>query len=163
MATEPLVIEVYVQPGESHFITEPTILRTVLGSCVGVVFVSQSHGVAALCHAMLPEVPTKCEDRISVKDGRRYVDFAIREIARELDARGILRRDVLVKLFGGADVLPVSINSRRATVGRLNSETAQRVLREEGFEVSASRLGGTSGIQLRFHTDTGEVLVRLLN
>jgi hypothetical protein len=34
---EPLP-EIYVQPGESHLVSEPTILRTVLGSCVGIAF-----------------------------------------------------------------------------------------------------------------------------
>jgi len=30
-----IVLEVYVQPGESHLVSEPAFLRTVLGSCVG--------------------------------------------------------------------------------------------------------------------------------
>ena len=31
-------LEIYVQPGESHLVRGPAILRTVLGSCVGITF-----------------------------------------------------------------------------------------------------------------------------
>lgn len=163
MGLDALMLEIYVQPGESHLITEPAILRTILGSCVGVAFLSLGHGVAALCHPMLPTLPVKGGLALTLKDARRYVDFAIRDIARQLDERGIARSEVTVKLFGGADVLPVMQGTTRPTVGQMNCAAAQRVLREEGFAVAASSLGGTSGVQLRFHTDTGEVLLRRLN
>lgn len=155
--------EIYVQPGESHLLTEPAVLRTVLGSCVGVAFVAHRHGVGALCHPMLPRLPEKQARSIGVKEGRRYVDFAIRDLAGQLDAMGITRRDVVVKLFGGADVLPVSSESTRQTVGEMNCVEAERVLAELGFEVAARRLRGTAGLQLRFHTETGEVLLRALH
>ncbi len=112
---------------------------------------------------MLPELPEKCASTMSPKEARRYVDFAIRDIASQLDARGISRREVTVKLFGGADVLPMMQSATQLTVGQLNCAVAQRVLREEGFAIAASRLGGTSGLQIRFHTDTGEVLLRKLD
>lgn len=155
--------EIYVQPGESHLLTEPAVLRTVLGSCVGVAFIAMRHGVGALCHPMLPRLPAKSAGQVGVKESRRYVDFAIRDLAEQLDALGILRGDVQVKLFGGADVLPVSAESTRPTVGELNCAEAERVLADEGFAVAARRLRGTAGLQLRFHTDTGDVLVRALH
>ena len=49
--------EIYVQPGESHLVRGPAILRTLLGSCVGVTFWNAKLRVAALCHPMLPERP----------------------------------------------------------------------------------------------------------
>jgi chemotaxis protein CheD len=68
---------------------------------------------------------------------------------------------VQVKLFGGADVLLVGDTSK-PTVGRLNYETAIEVARAEGFQVIASSLGGISGLNIRFDTRTGEVLLRRL-
>ena len=38
---------------------EPTILRTLLGSCVGIAFRVPRLGVGALCHPMLPRCPAK--------------------------------------------------------------------------------------------------------
>jgi chemotaxis protein CheD len=112
---------------------------------------------------MLPCYPVKVAANMSVADGRRYVDFSIRDLARQLDALGLTRREVQVKLFGGADVLIVVNDASRPTVGKLNCEAAIRVLRDEGFYVVASSLGGTSGLNIMFHTGTGDVLVRRLS
>lgn len=162
MAPEISVREIYVQPGESHLIKEPMILRTVLGSCVGVAFLARVQGIAALCHPMLPQLPVHRGKGFALSEARRYVDFAIQDIARQFGAFGIRPGNVEVKLFGGADVLPIVRGSTRSTVGTLNSEMAQRTLREEGFAVAASSLGGISGIRLEFNTGTGEVLLRRL-
>ena len=157
-----LVLEVYVQPGESHLVSEPAILRTVLGSCVGVTFRVPRLGVAALCHPMLPSYQSRGAVKLSLAAGRRYVDFTIRDLARQFDTLGASRREIEVKLFGGGDVLIFDDRSSRPTVGRLNCESALKVLGDEGFAVSASSLGGTSGIHIEFNTESGEVLLRRL-
>jgi len=91
------------------------------------------------------------------------VDFAIRHLARQFDELGARRAEVEVKLFGGADVLLVSdAAATKATVGKLNCEAAIEVLRDEGFAVIASSLGGSLGLNIRFDTRTGEVLLRRL-
>jgi chemotaxis receptor (MCP) glutamine deamidase CheD len=58
-ANEEGLPEIYLQPGESHLVKEPTILRTLLGSCVGIAFRIPRLGVGALCHPMLPRFPVK--------------------------------------------------------------------------------------------------------
>ncbi|MGA3263427.1 MAG: chemotaxis protein CheD [Terracidiphilus sp.] len=160
---EAVLPEVYVQPGEAHLVLEPAIMRTLLGSCVGVTFWAPRLGIAALCHPMLPIYPAKPLAGMNRASGRRYVDYAIRDIARQFDSLGARRGEVQVKLFGGGDVLLVTNEESRPTVGRLNCEAALRVLEEEGFAVSASSLGGRHGLNIQFHTGTGEVLLRRLS
>lgn len=155
--------EASVQPGESHLVTEPTILRTVLGSCVGVTFLVRRLGIGALCHPMLPHCPANRRGKLSVTAGRRYVDFAIEDMAQQLHSMGAQRGETEVKLFGGGDVLAVGNDPSRPTVGKLNCETALRVLEEEAFTLSACRLGGASGVHIEFHTATGDVLLRRLD
>jgi len=154
--------ETYVLPGESHLVTEPMILRTVLGSCVGIAFLIPRLGIGALCHPMLPAYPLKPPVALSLAAGRRYVDFAIRDLASQFDSLGVRRYEVRVKLFGGGDVLLVTNEASRPTVGALNCEAALRVLEEVGFEVAASSLGGTTGVHIKFNTETGEVLLKRL-
>jgi chemotaxis protein CheD len=130
---------------------------------VGLTFLVPRLGIGALCHPMLPRYPAGRFQQINVITGRRYVDFAIRDMARQLDSLGAVRAEVQVKLFGGGDVLVVGDDkSRRPTVGKLNSETALCVLEEEGFAIAVSKLGGTSGIHIQFETRTGEVILRRL-
>ena len=157
-----VLLEVYVQPGESHLVSAPAILRTVLGSCVGVTFRVPRLGVAALCHPMLPAYPIAGGATLSIAAGRRYVDFTIRDLARQFDTLGANRGEIEVKLFGGGDVLLVNELKMRPTVGRLNSEKALKVLEDEGFSIVSSSLGGTSGIHIEFNTGTGEVRLRRL-
>ncbi len=160
---DDLAQEIYVLPGESHLVSQPVVLRTVLGSCVGISFLVPRLGFGALCHPMLPRCPDTGRMSLSVAAGRRYVDFAIRDMARQLDSLGATRSEAQVKLFGGGDVLTVAEGSSRPSVGALNGEAAFKVLEEEGFKVAACRLGGHSGVHIKFFTATGEVLVRKLD
>jgi chemotaxis protein CheD len=157
------LVEVYLQPGEMFLAREPTIIRTLLGSCVGVSFWSRKMGIGALCHAMLPRCPEEALKDMRPEVGYRYVDFAIRDLARKFDAFGAQRSEVQVKLFGGADVLLAGPEkSARATVGSLNCETALEVLRTEGFQIAASSLRGKTGLNIHFNTGNGEVHLRRL-
>ena len=84
--------EVYVQPGESHLVKKPTMLRTLLGSCVGIAFRVPRLGLGALCHPMLPRYADQTSPhRLTRSAGRRYVDYAIRDLARQFDALGASR------------------------------------------------------------------------
>jgi chemotaxis protein CheD len=156
--------DIYLNPGESYLARKPAIIRTILGSCVGVAFWSARLGVGALTHSQLPRCPAHSTATVDRATGLRYVDFAIREIARQFDELGVRRSELEVKLFGGADVLVVSEGgSSKPTVGRLNCEAAIEVAEAERLNVVASSLGGAAGLNLRFDTRTGEVRLRRLS
>src|SRR6185312_12400234 len=113
---------------------------------------------------LLPWCPVNSTSESNLKNGRRYVDFSIRYLARTFDNLGAPRSEVEVKLFGGGDVLLVSNKARsKPTVGKLNCEAAIEVARAEGLNVVASSLGGTSGLTIWLDTSNGEVLLRRLN
>lgn len=160
LAANSVLREVYLQPGESCLVREPTMLRTLLGSCIGIACRIPRLGVGALCHPMLPCLPVKQSSTMARSADNRYVDFAIRDLAQQFDALGARRSEVEVKIFGGGDVLLMASNGTRPTVGKLNIEVALRVLEEEGFSIAASSLGGTRGINIHFNTQTGEVLLQ---
>jgi chemotaxis protein CheD len=148
-----------VQPGQLYLARSPAILRTILGSCVGVTFWSARLQAGALCHGVLPH----CPPHTAGKEAYRYVDFSIRFLAEQFDLLGVARGELEIKLFGGADVLPVSeFSAAKLTVGAMNCQTALAVLDAEGLLVGASDLGGTRGRTVRFHTGTGEVLLQRL-
>jgi chemotaxis protein CheD len=155
------VSDIYLHPGESYLARKPAIIRTILGSCVGVTFWSARLGVGALTHSQLPRCPTNSAAGLSLAE-----PAAATWISPFVTSPGSLthwarmRTEVEVKLFGGADVLLVSDEAAtKPTVGKLNCEAAIEVLRDEGLAVIASSLGGTSGLNIRFDTRTGEVLL----
>ncbi len=161
--TDELLQEIYLQPGESYLAEKPTLIRTLLGSCVGITFWCRRTGLGGLCHPMLPVCGCERGQALTLKQSRRYVDFTIRDLASQFDQAGVARSEIEVKLFGGADVLLMPLANSRPTVGRLNTESALEVLAEEGMAVAASSLGGTSGLIIRFNTLTGDVFLKRLN
>jgi chemotaxis protein CheD len=62
------------------------------------------------------------------------------------------------KIFGGAAVLPYGVAEE--TVGCRNIALAEATLRDLGIPIVARCTGGESGMIVRLHTVTGEVLVR---
>lgn len=155
---------VYLQPGQMHIARSPSVLKTILGSCVGVAFWGPRLGIGALCHAVLPKVPRDAYHKLLASEGYRYVDYCIVELARQFDGFGVARTEIQIKLFGGADVLPVADDRRaKETVGRQNSRVALDILQKESLSVVASDLGGTVGRVIEFHTATGEVFVRRMD
>jgi chemotaxis protein CheD len=159
-AITPEIPEFYIQPGEYRLVRVPSVLKTVLGSCLGITFHAPRIGASALCHPMLPHRGSRPRSGAHPAADRRYVDSVIWELAAQFDRLGAQRDEVEIKLFGGADVL-VAVRPG-ATVGKLNAEMAMRVLREEGFTVRNSKLGGRGGVFIEFHTGTGEVRLRRL-
>lgn len=149
-----------LQPGELYLARSPAILRTILGSCIAVTFWSRELRAGAMCHGVLPRCPEQCE---RLADGARYVDFSIRHLARQFDELGARRSCLEVKVFGGADVLPVErASALRPTVGAANCAAASGVLAEEGLAIAAQDLGGGQGRRIHFHTGTGRVLLHRL-
>ncbi len=124
----------YLQPGEVHLARSPAILKTVLGSCVGVTFWSPRLGIGALCHGVLPRCPPGVRDA----EGYRYVDFAISDLARQFEMLRRFAARCRSRCFGGADVLPVHADlSWKATVGHQNWHTALEVLHEQKLHRAA--------------------------
>lgn len=147
-----------LNPGELYLARGPAILRTILGSCIGVTFWSRRLGAGAMCHGVLPRCPPGADP----SEGARYVDFSIRHLARQFDALGARRGELEVKLFGGADVLPVALTPGKLSVGAQNCSVAIEVIDEEGLTICASDVGGVRGRRIHFHTGTGEVLLHRL-
>ncbi len=150
------VAAVFLQPGEVAFATAPTVITTVLGSCVAVTMFDPLTRVAAICHGQLPYARPD-----TVHDDYRFVDLAIRRLAEEFDRLGVPRRRVAVKVFGGADVLLAGRSTAdHPSVGAQNSESALATLASAHFLVATTVLGGVRGIKLHFRSWSGEVLVK---
>lgn len=144
---------IYLKPGEVVVAHEPTLVSTVLGSCIAVTMFSYSRGVAAICHAMLPDNAGREEDL-------RYVDTALRHIFRQFNRYGAVS-DLEVKLFGGARVLNVGeTESSAKSVGEQNVTRAVDILDAMGLSITSSDTGGVVGRKLFFCTRSGDVYLR---
>ena len=143
----------YLKPGEVIVTRNPTLVSTVLGSCVAVTMFSASRRFGAICHAMLPANSGQENDL-------RYVDTALRYLyAKVVECNAAA--DLVVKLFGGAQVLDIVEQAQgRQSVGDMNVARAEVVLASLGLIVSARDTGGVRGRKLFFCTQSGDVYLR---
>jgi chemotaxis protein CheD len=86
---------------------------------------------------------------------------AVDRLVAELAALGSRKVDLQAKVFGGAAVVE-AFRDRERHLGSANVELARALLREHGIAVVAEDVGGRRGRKVIFQTDTGIVLVRLI-
>ena len=147
---------VFLQPGEIFATGAAVRVKTILGSCVGIMIRAPRAGFAAMAHCVLPEAP-EAADSIDAGQPARYVDKAIASMLRMAAQHGAVREDVEVKLFGGADALGAEFG-----VGKKNIAVARKILQASGLAIAATSVGGDRGRVVVFDTGTGEVLLRTL-
>lgn len=151
----------YLKPGEMLFGDTPTLVSTLLGSCVSITMFNWRLRIGAICHGLLPICREK--NSCNCNEGYRYVECSIRLMLQEFGQRGVLKKELEVKVFGGSDMFSLKETSTpQATVGKQNIMMAIQVLEEEGIKISASDLGGGRGRKIFFYTNTGEVLLKRL-
>jgi chemotaxis protein CheD len=153
---------VFLQTGDCFFGVAPTLVTTVLGSCVAVTMHVPGMGIGAICHAFLP-------DSSEAKRGGhepqvcRFVDTALQNMLESMDKVGVPRRDLVLKLFGGSSGIAVrGMEYSSYDIGRRNVEMARKLLRFARLELTVQDVGGNQGRKLMFNTRTGEVWIKRL-
>ena len=150
MAIEESVIRrVFLSPGAVICPAEPTVVTTVLGSCVSVTLWDKDRHIGGLNHFVLPRGGA----------GSRYGDTAMLDLLEGVLDHGAHLRSLEAKVFGGAAVLPAG---GEGTVGTANVAFALGELARRGIPIAGRRTGGERGRLLMFNTETGEAFVRWL-
>lgn len=145
---------VYLLVGQGGVYKTPTLIQTVLGSCVSVTMYCAKYRWGGIFHALLPRLGDFSGKKV-VGDHFRYVDTSIWYLLREFAKAGIAPASLECKVFGGASPLHHHGDS---SAGQRNAQAALDILADEGIIVAASSLGGNIGRKLFFRTDTGLVL-----
>ncbi|MBC8089814.1 MAG: hypothetical protein H7Z40_21335 [Phycisphaerae bacterium] len=131
---------------------EPTVVGTLLGSCVAVCLRDPVSGVGGMNHFMLPDG--------SGDDTARYGVHAMEILINRIMALGGDRLRLEAKLFGGSNVL--QYDRQTISVGEQNVKFARAFLALENIPVRAERVGGDQPLEVLFETATGRVLLRTL-
>ena len=150
------VDDVFLQPGEIFTTTSSMRVKTVLGSCVAITMRAPRLGLASIVHCLLPEAGALPEPYTS-DAAPRYVDAAVDLMLQSFARSGAALEELEIKLFGGADAFCTEYG-----VGRRNVDAAHAALAARGLAFAASDVGGAQGRVLRFDTETGDVLLKIL-
>jgi len=150
---------VNLHPGELFVAREPTLITTLLGSCVSVCLYCPALKVGAMCHGV---IPTRGKGE---EDSFRFVDSSIAYMVEVMAGiKGFSCRRLEAKLFGGADVLSLRLGllPDSPTIGAQNIIAAREALRKHGVPITVERVGGDQGCKLYFYTHTGEVYLKVI-
>ena len=154
--------------GDAVIVDRPSVIRTILGSCVAVILHVPRLRVSAVCHAQMPEreaglccrdtCPQPCGGEPSNSTDLRYVTCSIRYMLNSLHRLHVIKAEIICTLIGGANVLR-NIDPRWA-VGERNVEMALSTLKNEGIGVAYSDTGGTKGRVIEHMSDSNRTKVR---
>lgn len=142
----------YLYPGEIIVPREPTIVSTVLGSCVSVCLFDTVVCRGGINHYLLPlwngeGLPTP-----------KYGNIAIRQLVERMLALGAQPRTLQAKIFGGASMWAGA--DGLLAVGARNIELARDQLGLLNIPIVAADVGGSQSRKLYFHSSEGGVLLR---
>jgi chemotaxis protein CheD len=145
------LLKIFLTPGTLYCTSEPSVVTTVLGSCVAVCLWDRTQGGAGMNHYVLPHGTLG-------EHGLRYGNVAIEQLGEGMNRLGSRIENLRAKVFGGATVLPFGVAAD--TVGSKNVRVALEWLRHNSIPVVARRTGGKNGLLIRLYTKTGRVMVR---
>ena len=146
---------VTVGVGDYKIARSPKLLKTLLGSCIGIALYDPTTKIGGLLHIMLPK-----RNGDGAQKASKYADTGIPAmISQMVGVAGAHRSLLTAKIFGGAQMF--SVNNCLFDIGRRNEDEVRRVLQVEGIRILACRTGGNKGYQITFDTNTGRINCRI--
>lgn len=163
-------VDLNLKPGELFIAQKPMIIKTLLGSCLSVVMHNRRTKISTISHAQLPtdknceqcsaDCPVKCLQNAPDDNMFKYVTHSSKYMLKKLENMGIMREEIDVKLFGGANVLDM-ISGDTRTVGTANIEKARELVKILNLKVTAEDTGGNRGRTIYLVSHKGDVFVRM--
>lgn len=145
-----------VKMAEMNMARGPDRLKTILGSCVGIIVHDPVRHVGGLAHVMLPR-----QNRGDPSVGK-YADTAVPALLALLAGGGSRPSGLRAYLIGGAKMFPLGSDGI-GSIGDQNVAAARRALQEASVPIVFEDTGGTRGRTVMFDNEKGEVSVRTLN
>jgi chemotaxis protein CheD len=146
----------HVKMAEIVVVQAPVLLKTTLGSCVGVVVHDRRRSLGGLAHVMLPR-------KLSRDDtAGKYADTAIPALLGCMRQRGSRTEDLTAFLAGGANMFRQCVDGEIATIGAKNVEAVKKILADLHIPITFEDTGGDHGRTVVFDSAAAAFEVRRL-
>lgn len=135
-----------------------TIITYGLGSCVGITLYDPVLKLGGLLHIMLPS-STQARN---VDNLAKFADTGIPLMLEELISKGALKKRLVAKIAGGAQMFSFGSSSEIMNVGVRNTESVKSVLKNLAITIRAEDTGGTFGRTIELDLEAGKLKIRAI-
>jgi chemotaxis protein CheD len=144
----------FLYPSTLFASSTPSLVTTILGSCVAVCIFDPVLNIGGINHFMLP-----------LWNGQglaspKYGNIAIERLMEKMYQLGSKKSNLTAKIFGGGEVIDTNI--RQFNIGERNISIAFEMLENLRIPVIAKSVGGKLGRKIEFNSSTGEVKHRFI-
>jgi len=153
-SSNPAIKTHYLYPSAIFADKEAHLVDTILGSCVSVCLYDPVNKLGCINHYMLPFWNG------TGLASPKYGNIAIKKIIDKMVEMGSIPKNIEAKIFGGGEVIETQSNLFK--IGERNIEIAINTLKEHKIKITGQSVGGKSGRKIRFNTETGVVLMKVI-
>ena len=125
-------------------------LKTLLGSCVALMFYDRKKKIKAMNHFLLPDTNDNSNDM-------KYGLYSVEAMLNEMYKIGCLKSDIVAKISGGADIMNLNLKN---SIGSRNVEFAKEFCHKEGFRIISEDVRGEHG-RLILLADNFETFIKV--
>ena len=111
--------------------------KTLLGSCVAIMFYDKVKQVKGMNHFLLPTTSNSNEDM-------KYGLYSVEAMLNEMYKLGCAKENMVAKISGGADIMALNISTQNS-IGHRNVEFAKDFCKSEGFKLISEHTRGEHG------------------
>ncbi len=134
----------------------PDVLRTVLGSCIGICIYDKTTQIGGMAHIMLPR------QRNFKTSPLKYADTAIPILIMNLLDAGANKNELIAKITGGATMFDVGSSSIMGEIGKNNDKMVREVLGDNDIKIVAEDVGGDHGRTIDFYLSDGNLKIKTI-
>lgn len=142
-----------IRMGEMSVDGDGNLLRTLLGSCVGLALHDRRQQIGGLAHIVLPQ------SRGDTDRPGKFVDTAVPAMISKMEQLAEQKLRLTAKLAGGASMFSTNL---AAGIGLQNIQACEQALRDLGIPVIARHCGGEQGRRMTFDTASGNVVIEIV-
>ena len=135
----------------------PNLLRTTLGSCIGIVLYAPDTKLGAISHIMLAKDPM---GKDKIKFPGKYAESAIPKLVKSFEDEGAKPGSYSARIFGGSSMFKNISSQFLQNIGENNISSVREELSKKGIPLIVEDVGGHEGRTITLYLDDGRILLK---
>jgi chemotaxis protein CheD len=135
----------------------PNLLRTTLGSCIGIVLYQPDSKIGAISHIMLAK---DLMGKDKIKFPGKYAETAIPKLIKAFEDEGAKPGTYSARIFGGSSMFKNISSQFLQNIGENNITFVREELANRRIPLIVEDVGGHEGRTITLYLDDGRILLK---